>query len=55
MLRFTLGGHAVTTDARTRINGGTCSDIRNGTVARIEGERRSDGVIYATRVSIEKD
>ena len=50
-LTFTVAGTRVVTNAATRFEGGACSTLTNGMRVEVEGIRRSDGSLLATKVN----
>jgi hypothetical protein len=53
VLRFTVRGTVVTTDAATKFDDGTCQDLRNGLGVHVKGTRQADGSIHAREVEID--
>jgi len=52
-LTLMVGSTKVTTDASTRFEPGTCTQVANGLQAEAKGTRQSDGSIRATRLELD--
>ncbi len=51
-LRFRVGALAVSTDARTEFDDGSCADVKNGGRVEVEGRQAPDGGVLAREVDL---